>query len=68
MSFGPYLGGKRICLGKTFADLMIKFVLTTILAQVKFNFIDQEHYIKKPNNHFHFQEPKLECELLKADD
>ena len=32
MSYGPYLGGKRICLGKTFADLMVKFVLSTIFA------------------------------------
>jgi cytochrome P450 len=31
MSFGPFLGGKRVCLGKTFAELMIK-VIPSILS------------------------------------
>ena len=34
MSFSPFLGGKRICVGKTFAELVAKCVLPIILCQV----------------------------------
>ena len=27
MSYGPFLGGKRVCIGKTFAESIGKFVL-----------------------------------------
>jgi cytochrome P450 len=32
MSFGPFLGGKRICLGKTFAENIGKCVLPIIIS------------------------------------
>lgn len=32
MSFGPFLGGKRICLGKTFAENMGKCMLAIIVS------------------------------------
>ena len=31
MSFGPFLGGRRICVGKTFAENIIKCLLTVII-------------------------------------
>jgi len=31
MSFGPFLGGKRICLGKTFVETMSKIIGPSIL-------------------------------------
>lgn len=56
MSFLPFSGGKRICLGKTFAEVMFKIVMTLILKE--FNnkegklgeFVNKEHYFKKPFN------------------
>lgn len=36
MSFGPFLGGKRICLGKTFAENLAKALLPIIVCQVEF--------------------------------
>lgn len=32
MSYGPFLGGKRICLGKTFAENMGKCMLAIIVS------------------------------------
>ena len=32
MSYGPFLGGKRICLGKTFAENMAKCIIPIILS------------------------------------
>lgn len=34
MSFSPFLGGKRICVGKTFAELVAKSILPIILCQI----------------------------------
>jgi len=36
MSFGPFLGGKRVCLGKTFAENVVKSIIPIILTQVDF--------------------------------
>ncbi len=32
MSFSPFLGGKRICLGKTFVDVVSKIISPSILS------------------------------------
>ena len=40
MSFGPFLGGKRICLGKTFAEKMAKIMSVIIISQLEFSFED----------------------------
>ncbi len=50
MSFIPFLGGKRICLGKTFAELVSKVVGSTLLLEFDYEFIDQNHYKEKPIN------------------
>ena len=33
MSFTPFLGGKRICIGKTFAETSSKFILALFLSK-----------------------------------
>ena len=48
MSFGPFLGGKRICLGKTFAENVAKCIVPVIVSQLDFEFVNPEHYTKKP--------------------
>ena len=37
LSFGPFLGGKRVCLGKAFAENVMKCILPIILNQVSFD-------------------------------
>jgi len=52
MSFGPFLGGKRICLGKTFAETISKIIGPTILAHFDFEFKDPNMITgEKPVNH-----------------
>ena len=51
LSFSPFLGGKRICLGKTFAEASSKIVGPTILMNFAFEFSDPEMMNKqKPSN------------------
>ena len=37
-AFSPFLGGMRICLGKTFIEVVSKFVGPTLLANFDFEF------------------------------
>jgi cytochrome P450 len=50
MSFGPFLGGKRICLGKTFVESVSKIIGPTLLASLDFEFLDKTAVLKKPAN------------------
>jgi cytochrome P450 len=40
-SFTPFLGGKRICAGKTFAEFLIKILLVLFVSKFDFDFIDE---------------------------
>ena len=42
-SFTPFFGGKRICLGKTFAETVAKFVVPALLSRFTFDFVDQDY-------------------------
>mmetsp|Transcript_25635 Transcript_25635/g.19393 ORF Transcript_25635/g.19393 Transcript_25635/m.19393 type:complete len:94 (-) Transcript_25635:94-375(-) len=48
MSYGPFLGGKRICLGKTFAEQITKVIFTMIVWNFEFEFDDKKFYTEKP--------------------
>jgi cytochrome P450 len=51
MSFMPFLAGKRVCVGKTFAENSFKVVMPLILkAFPHFEFVNLEHYKLKPAN------------------
>jgi cytochrome P450 len=50
MAFSPFLGGKRVCLGKTFVETMSKMVGPTILANFDFEFVDKKCMNYKPDN------------------
>jgi cytochrome P450 / NADPH-cytochrome P450 reductase len=49
LSFTPFLGGRRICLGKTFADVVTSFTLPLVLYHFDFEFVDPVHSRHKPN-------------------
>lgn len=48
MAFSPFLGGKRICLGKTFVEIISKFIGPSILGHFDFEFVDQKYMHEKP--------------------
>lgn len=60
-SFVPFLGGKRVCVGKTFAENSFKVVAPLILkAFSKLEFEDKEHYHNKPKNNIAlFKRPEI---------
>ena len=39
-SFSPFLGGQRICIGKTFIEVISKLTVPTLLSRFKFEFKD----------------------------
>ncbi len=49
MSYMPFLAGKRVCVGKTFAENSIKMIIPLFLkAFPKIEFVNPEFYEKKP--------------------
>ena len=52
-SFSPFLGGNRICVGKTFIEVVSKLTLPTLLSHFKFQFeegVDREAVPHLHNN------------------
>ncbi len=41
-SFQPFLGGRRICLGKTFAEVVAKFIIPAFLCRMDFEMADSD--------------------------
>lgn len=39
----PFLGGKRVCLGKTFAEITVRFTLALYFWCFEFEFVKEEH-------------------------
>lgn len=42
LALQPFLGGQRICLGKTFAELMVRFTISIMLWHYEFRLNDQD--------------------------
>jgi len=61
------LGGKRICIGKTFAENIAKCVLPIILSRVDFEFVNKENYEKKPTPVFLADEDPILVKVTKVD-
>lgn len=40
LAFTPFLGGKRICIGKTFAEVAIRYTIPIIFAHLDFEFVN----------------------------
>lgn len=48
LAFTPFLGGQRVCLGKNFADIMVRFTISILLYYQKFEFVNPDFKVKKP--------------------
>ena len=42
-AFTPFMGGKRICLGKTFAEVTIRFTVPLLFHAFDFEFVNPEY-------------------------
>ena len=47
-SFCPFLGGKRVCLGKTFAEVTVRFTLPLYFHYFEYEFEQDEHKEVRP--------------------
>ena len=65
-AFIPFLGGKRICLGKTFAEMVTKLTAFTFLnGDFDYQFMDEKDYHSKQQyNIGSFVLPKLKCKAI----
>jgi len=50
-SFSPFLGGSRICIGKTFIEVISKLTVPTLLSHLKFEFKDDVDHESVPYPH-----------------
>ena len=61
-SFSPFLGGSRICIGKTFVEAVSKLVLPTLLQSFKFDFedgVNKEEFEYPHNNVTANKQPEI---------
>ena len=62
-SFSPFLGGKRICIGRTFAEKISKCLSLAIIGRLDYEFVNPEHYISKPTIEFMIPEPLVNVRI-----
>lgn len=55
-SFVPFTGGKRICIGKTFAEILMRYTLPLIYHYYDFEYADPKE-LEKPKRPFDLQTP-----------
>jgi len=48
LAFGAFLGGQRVCLGKAFAETMVRFTISILLYHYSFEILDTEQVKNKP--------------------
>ena len=49
LTFSPFLGGRRICIGKTFAEVTIRFTIPILLHHLQYEFLNKDQLINKPS-------------------
>jgi len=58
MSFMPFDGGNRICLGKSFAENAAKIMILSIFSKFEFEFKDHSNLGKRFAFHIGLMDPK----------
>ena len=43
LAFSPFSGGRRICTGKTFAEIVAKYVISGLIGRYEFELIDKKY-------------------------
>ena len=51
MSFTPFMGGKRVCLGKTFAEVTIRFTLPLLFYYFDFEFVNPREQVRNKESY-----------------
>lgn len=64
-SFSPFLGGMRICLGKTFIEEVSKITMPSIYRQFDFHLPNPEQFKMPHNNMLCQREPQVMVKLTR---
>ena len=48
MSYNPFITGKRACIGKTFADIIVKSIISMVNYRYDIEFVNKSYYDKLP--------------------
>ena len=70
-SFSPFLGGSRICIGKTFIEVVSKLTVPVLLAHFEFDFlegVDREAIPFMHNNITASKMPEFTARITKRDE
>ncbi|TNV79771.1 hypothetical protein FGO68_gene2481 [Halteria grandinella] len=62
-SFSPFLGGKRVCVGKTFAESIAKCILSMLFQSLEFEFVDESVKFDKPAGTFFHKQPDYKMRI-----
>ena len=66
MAFGPFLGGRRVCLGKSFAITSARYVTSMIFDNFEFEHLNPELCFTKPKyNIWLTQKPTIMMKIIK---
>jgi len=49
MSFLPFNGGRHVCFGKTFVEVMLKIISSMMAQKFDIEFVDKEKYYGPAN-------------------
>ena len=62
----PFLGGKRVCLGKGFAERLVAMIIPSMIMQLNFEFLEKKFYNETPLNSFMSGTDDLQVKLTKV--
>ena len=63
-SFSPFLGGSRVCLGKTFAEITLKFMIPLWYHCFDFELVEEKHKVKQPLIENSTKQPVIPIKLI----
>ena len=69
MAFSPFLGGKRVCLGKTFAENAFRVIFPIVFNSFEYQFVNPNDAILSMKMHFYdiaFKRPMIMIRLKRV--
>ena len=64
LTFTPFLGGKRSCLGKTFAEVVVRYTIPIIYYHLDFEAVDPD-YVKPTLSAVASESPQIPMRVIR---
>mmetsp|Transcript_22766 Transcript_22766/g.17194 ORF Transcript_22766/g.17194 Transcript_22766/m.17194 type:complete len:119 (-) Transcript_22766:38-394(-) len=65
MSFCPFTGGRRVCLGRALGEQMGKMLLAQIVTNYDIDLVEEKHKNRKPNFDLTLDNPPIPATIKK---